>query len=224
MDARRPATPRHLPSTGGFLRCLGRDARRLLDDKGEGGRGQAMVEFAIVMPLQLFLTFAILQFIFLGVSALVVNYAAARATRAAVVGEDPHVTAALILAPLAGRNASLAGRDSHPAIEVPGWGAINGSDVAYKKVQVDTDNDGDWTTVTLEWDQELIFPFIDGMIALVLPPADQPTGPSAFGHDAGTGRIREHDGRIHFVITRSHTLPRFADIDYDTSMNYVNPW
>jgi Flp pilus assembly protein TadG len=71
--------------------------------QGRGGEGQAMIEFALAFPLQLFLTFGIMQLILIYVSTLLVNFAAYRACRAAVVvlpdpdsGMDPDQQAAAL--------------------------------------------------------------------------------------------------------------------------------
>ncbi|MDP6506592.1 MAG: pilus assembly protein, partial [Planctomycetota bacterium] len=51
----------------------------------EGERGQAMVEFAIVFPIQLFLTLAMMQLAHFMIAKLVVNHAAYASARAALV-------------------------------------------------------------------------------------------------------------------------------------------
>ena len=51
----------------------------------ERERGQAMVEFAIVFPIQLFLTLAMMQLAHFMIAKLVVNHAAYASARAALV-------------------------------------------------------------------------------------------------------------------------------------------
>ncbi len=170
------------------------------DDKDAGGRGQAMVEFAIAFPLQLFITFGIMQLILLYVSALMVNYAAFRACRAAVVtnwdvngdGEvdaadmiaNARVAAQIVLAPLAGR--SLEDADRGPVVTIPGWGnELKNSDLSYAKAlvhEVDAENPYD-ITIVVEFDQELYFPLVDRLFALFLKSADAPSSQKVFGDE-----------------------------------------
>ncbi|GEM_PF-2872778 len=203
-------------------------------------RGQALVEFAIAFPLQLLIVFGILQLALLYVSGLVVNYAAYRCVRAAIVGEHlvdtgegrtgVDLVAHTILAPLAGSH-SVGGVDTPPPVEIPGWGPVRRSDRAGEKVYVevldpDPDDPGVVTAV-VEFNQELVFPFVDGLFRLVLR-GDEDVGPDAhvFGErdvgyqgpgsgdyirpGSGRGRIRVFDGVTHFVITRECTLYRGA--------------
>jgi len=135
--------------------------------------GQALVEFALIFPLQLLLTFGILQLIFLMVASLVTNYAAYKVARAAAVygcgGNNDEVcltTARIIFSPLCFRNTSGA-----PRLEIPGWGGLRGSDAARDRVEivVDRDEEKGQVTVTLTYYQELVFPFIDAFFGYFTP-------------------------------------------------------
>lgn len=64
--------------------------------------GQTIVEFAIVFPLQLFVTLGILQWALLYVGQEVVAYAAFCAARAEIAGEDPARAAQIACIPISG--------------------------------------------------------------------------------------------------------------------------
>jgi len=70
---------------------------------------QALAEFAVVFPVQLFITLAVVQLALVMAARDVVNNAAHTAARAALVGEDPQMAAALacssITGPALGRRA-----------------------------------------------------------------------------------------------------------------------
>jgi len=88
--------------------------------------GQAIVEYAIVFPLQLMLTLAIIQLAHLFVAKHVIEYGAFCGARAALVGlsdDDARLAAALPISTISG---AAADRTSEPLI-VPGWGALPGS-------------------------------------------------------------------------------------------------
>jgi hypothetical protein len=95
-------------------------------------RGQALVEYAIVFPLQLMLTLAIIQLAHLFIAKQVMEYAAFCATRAAIAGltTDEARTAALI--PLS-KIAGPTGVPEGTKIEIPGWGELGRSDAADEK-------------------------------------------------------------------------------------------
>lgn len=178
-------------------------------DAKEGTDGSAMVEFALSFPLQLLITFGVLQMVLLMVSGLVVNYAAFKACRAALVDENPKEAARIVLAPLAGRPVTGDGVD----VQIENWGPLRGSGTAYNKLHVDVQGDPGAGTVTasVTFEQELLFPFIDALLGIVLRRA--PERPSYAGLDESSGRIRVHPGnRIHMLITRSHTMSRDTDL------------
>ena len=199
-------------------------ARGVLSDRGPGGRGQAMVEFAIAFPLQLFITFAIAQLILIYVSTLIVNFAAYRACRAAIVGGDPHAAAGVVLAPITTGKTDGFSVDPNTAQSIPGWGTIRNSDVARAKSLVYTvsDPDSQDVTVVVEYHQELMFPVVDGLFALFLadPNANEDQDQRTFGHmevsnsteplygKEGGPFIREFGGVKYLVIIRECTMYR----------------
>ncbi len=153
-------------------------------DDGPGGSGQALVEFAVAFPLQLFLTFGIMQFALLQVSQLMVNYAAFKACRAAIssaayVGDpdsggtydplrDARSAAAVVLTPLAGTHIDSARLEGASPVTVPGWGQLKGSDLALAKTLV-TDlsaGDADNLRLVVEFEQELAFPVVDALYSV----------------------------------------------------------
>jgi hypothetical protein len=217
-----------------------------------GARGQALVEFAVVLPLQLILVFGIMQLAFLYVSMLAVNYTAFRCARCAIVGEDnvelgqfqigtgpgatlgdeytsANMTAAVVLAPLAGNRTSDM-VSVPPDIEIPGWGPVKRSGLAAWKTRVRIDEELDpdtnelrTVTATVEFNQELVFPFVDGLFRLFMRGSDQDHSESyLFGEEdeefvamhegeinesgSGRGKVRVIGETTHFVITRSCTL------------------
>lgn len=226
-----------------------------LSDEGEGGRGQAMVEFAIAFPLQLFITFGIMQMALLSVAELVTNYAAFRACRAALVtnwdenldgrkdGLDMQLNArkaaAMVLFPLA---MPFSGANDADSLTVPGWGKLKNSDSAFAKLKVYIDYNGSDTapadvgemqdlTVVVEWDQELIFPVVDSLFAIIYGTAgraqkgddDKSFGkvdgdynssnyanrPSFYRNKGSLkGPVRLINGRYHIVIVKQQTMYR----------------
>lgn len=168
--------------------------------------GSAVVEFALAFPLQLAITFGILQMVLLMVSGLVVNYAAFKACRAAVVDENPKEAARIVLAPLAGR--PVPGGEGAD-VRIENWGPLRGSGTAYDKVDVQVEGDPGAGTVTahVTFEQELVFPFIDALLGIVL--GRVPANPSYGGFDEASGRVKVYPGnRIHLLVTRSHTMSR----------------
>lgn len=74
---------------------LARLARRRSTPDANRSRGQALVEFAIVIPIFLLLLFAMLEFGFMLYSQMTVSNSAREAARAATVDPDPSTIQAL---------------------------------------------------------------------------------------------------------------------------------
>lgn len=106
--------------------------------------GQVVVEYAIVFPIQLLVTLAIIQLAHIFVAKHVVSYAAFCGARAAVVGEDADDAAAVALSAIAGTTGATA-----PNIEIPGWGEMRRSGAAREKTEtlIDFEEAGDQTLV-----------------------------------------------------------------------------
>ena len=91
--------------------------------------GQALVEFALVFPLQLLIVLFILQMSLIQVGRAVVSYAAYCAAHAEMLGQDPEEAAAVALIPLGDADAAPAydpGTGEYyepPGDHLPGWGA-----------------------------------------------------------------------------------------------------
>jgi len=165
MLRRRPIS---FPPPPACLRAPSAPGRR-------GRAGQAIAEFAIVFPLQLLLFFGLAQLILLTISALLVNFAAFRACRAAIVTpvvegqskpEDAaRIAAQVVLSPLAGSH--LGDRQDLAAVEVPGWGELHGSLLAGGKIRVKelSEPDEPECRLAVEFDQELVFPVVDAIFA-----------------------------------------------------------
>ncbi len=223
--------------------------------------GQALVEFALAVPIQLLLVFGIMQMAFLYISSVVVSYTAYRCARCVVVGEHDNLVvgqfvihnpsgglvgygdeykgadliAATMLAPLTGQHLSPTATRP-PEVQVPGWGGIRRSDIAAWKSRVHIEEEFDGTgdlaaiTAVVEFNQELIFPFVDGLFRLILPRAHGVTEEEIADLDqqyvfgdldreytalrygdvrrdgSSRGAIRVIGGRTHYVITKECTL------------------
>ena len=91
--------------------------------------GQALVEFALVFPLQLLIVLFILQMSLIQVGRAVVSYAAYCAAHAEMLGQDPAEAAAIALIPLGEPGAALVFELEEDELELeppgdvlPGWG------------------------------------------------------------------------------------------------------
>ncbi len=113
----------------------------------KGERGQAMVEYAIVFPIQILLTLCMIQLAYLFVAKQVVSYAAFCAARAALVyedddrysaGDEARAAAALACARIAGSAGVDAG-----SVYLPGWGELSGYNAALVKNDVRILSTGD---------------------------------------------------------------------------------
>ncbi len=124
-------------------------------------QGQAMVEFAIVMPLVLFLTMGIAELAVIYTARATLDGAAHAAARAELVGQDPLSAATSILSAVAGPTV-LDGPDD-PVI-IPGWGELPRSRAARSRTRIKVltplSPDGDRVSVEVEHDHELLFPEI----------------------------------------------------------------
>lgn len=94
--------------------------------------GQALVEYAIVFPLQLMLTLAIIQLAHTFVAKQILDYAAFCGARAALVGlsyDDSLKAAAIPMSRIAGPS----GVTEPDYVEVPGWGVLPNTGAARQK-------------------------------------------------------------------------------------------
>jgi Flp pilus assembly protein TadG len=157
-------------------------------------KGQAMVEFAIVFPLQIFVTLIILQLVFLYVATHVVNFAAFAAARAELVGEDPEAAAEAICTPIAGIT-DIAGMPE--PISYPGWGTLDRSDISQERTSVNIvtplSADQNIVEVSVSCDVEMIFPVANQIVPWIPLMPDEQYG--------------EIDGVPHLTIVASHQLP-----------------
>jgi len=104
-----------------------------------GERGQALVEYAIVFPLQLMMTLAIIQLAHLFVAKQVLEYAAYCGARAKVVGlEDSEARRAVVI-PLS-RVTGPSGATAIDEIDLPGWGTLPRTGAAYEKTAINFDS------------------------------------------------------------------------------------
>jgi hypothetical protein len=88
-------------------------------------RGQALVEFALIFPLQLMIVMCILEVSMILVGRSVVSYAAYCAAHAEVLGQDPQEAASIALIPLGDPTAPFAvppGQQQAQSDALPGWG------------------------------------------------------------------------------------------------------
>ena len=99
-----------------------------------GERGQALVEYAIVFPLQLMMTLAIIQLAQIFVAKQVVEYAAFCGARAKLVNlSDDEATRAAVI-PLSSICGSDPTKDGAVGIRLPGWGSRTMSSQTYQAI------------------------------------------------------------------------------------------
>lgn len=120
-----------------------------------------MVEFAIVMPLVLFITLGVLQLCLLFSARAVLHYASYAAARSELVGEDPLFSATLICSAIAGPTVLGGG---YADINIPGWGILPRSRASASKTRVNVTEplspEAERVSVEVEHDVELLFPEI----------------------------------------------------------------
>ncbi|GEM_PF-2264941 len=85
---------------------------------GDGESGAAMVEFALVFPVQLLVFLLGLQLCLIVMAKQLVNYAAFCAARAYIVREPEEDAAAIALTPIGGL--ATDGK-TYPSVDFPGW-------------------------------------------------------------------------------------------------------
>ncbi len=176
-----------------------------------GASGQALVEFAIVFPLQLFLTLGLIQFCLVFTGILLADHAAFRAARVALVrpeeerAEPMRRAAALVLSPLAGVHDAAAPRED---FVVPGWGEIPGSGRAYDKIRTravrDTSEGANDIVAVLEFDFEFVIPVVDALAAMIcspLPEAEEAI--RAFGWTEGGFSVPAGEATPYFDAIRA---------------------
>ena len=156
--------------------------------------GQAVVEFAMIFPVQLLVTLIILQLAFLYVASQVVSYAAFAAARAELVGESAEDAADAICTPVAGiRDLSAMG----PPIQYPGWGNLDRSDISRERTSVEIltplSADAQFVEVTVTCNVELIFPVANRIVSWIPIGAEENYG--------------EMDGIPHVGVVCSRRLP-----------------
>jgi len=96
-------------------------------------RGQALVEYAIIFPVQLMLVLAIIQLAHIFVAKQVLEYSAFCGARAALVDSNATRAACIPISGIAGTS----GVGSGGSIDVPGWGILPRSRAAEEKTLVD---------------------------------------------------------------------------------------
>lgn len=199
------------------------------DGFGSSG-GSALVEFAIAFPFQLFLTFGLIQLMLLLVSSLVVNYASFRCCRAALTYYEPgdatataqsiKPVAQVILAPLSVANHANTDVPSgwpsdsvSTAITIPGWGEVRGTAGNINKIKLTVQEDSGVITTRLSYLQELLFPFIDRIFALAASGSSDEGRNFAGASESNGGIWVSANGRVHYIITREHTMRRDSVIE-----------
>lgn len=119
--------------------------------------GQAIVEYAIVFPLQLMLTLGIVQMAQLFVAKQVLEYGAYCGARSALtdMSQDPakveENAKRAVLVPVS-RITGAGGVGSDASIIIPGWGGLVNSIAAEQKTQVTITNDGEGSHAVIRCD------------------------------------------------------------------------
>lgn len=104
-------------------------------------RGQAIVEYAIVFPIQLMLTLGVIQLAHLFVAKQVLEYGAYCGARAKLIGlTDAEARKAAII-PIS-KIAGVSGATMPDWIELPGWGTLPKSGAAREKTKREDGSEG----------------------------------------------------------------------------------
>jgi Flp pilus assembly protein TadG len=181
-------------------------------------RGQVIVEFALIFPIQLFMTLAMLQLSHMYMTKITVNHAAFVAARAALVvpqsatwttdaAKEAKAAATMIIAPIAGTRET----STTDSVDIPGWNSSSGNKLerhgaADEKTRVTIALAPNTTTgpdivATVEHDFELIF----------LP---DKTIMGAWSNLPGqTFQFNSNYNGSHLTLTETCTLPRNWDIN-----------
>ncbi len=159
--------------------------------------GMVMTEFAIVFPVQLFLSMLIFQFALINIAHVIVNHAAFMSARAVLVADDSpesggptgvgtdraelfyaNEAAATITATIAG-NAGVGNRGGN-AFVLPGLGRMPRRNAAAQKTRVQIIRNNDLVAVEVQHDYQLIIP----VAALFFRDRNSPRG--AIGNEPHT--------------------------------------
>lgn len=153
-------------------------------------RGQALVEFAIVFPLQLLIVLGLLQLMQILVAKEMLTWAAFAAARAELVGESGQEAASLVMAPVSGPP-SPPGAGAPADFRIPGWGSLNLSGYARSKTRAVRETEEGCMRVRVECDLPLWIPFANW----------------AF-HWAAGGENPVWDDVPHLTMTETARIPR----------------
>jgi len=120
--------------------------KQIASERRQGG--MAMVEFALLFPIQLFFILAILEIALIQVGRLMVSYSAYCAAHAELMGQDPTEAAVIALIPLCdeepetteypGPDIDITGEPLQPGtgFNFPGWGTVDKWEDARRRVFV----------------------------------------------------------------------------------------
>ncbi len=163
-------------------------------------KGQAIAEFAIVLPLLLMLGLGIVQISLMFVAKSVVEYAAFAAARAEVVGESPERAAEMVCSTIAGPSYT---QGTGEPITVPGWGVLPRSESSSVKTSVevlDASGDGNGeVTVEVTHLYELVVP----VVSLIFRPVSEPAQPG----QVPEGLFVSANNAPHMVLKSRYTRP-----------------
>ena len=128
-------------------------------------QGAVLVEYAILVPFLLFITFGIIQLSLLFIADAVMDYAAFSAARAQLVqGVNTHGDTDRDVSPLKAAQMVCSlisfGSGNVDRIHIPGWGPLPGSDYSQVNttIQIDAPDNAPEFTVTVNFIYELLFP------------------------------------------------------------------
>lgn len=143
-------------------------------------KGQAMVEWAVVLPVLMVTIFTIFQWCLIEVANQLTIDAARKACRARLVNENYYDAAAITLMPVAGWTDTLEASAIAPggaevnmeivsnsaSLGIPGWSAFPRSRYIPDRLQVELlEEDWDKVSVQVNFYCELLFPFVDVFFA-----------------------------------------------------------
>ena len=136
-----------------FLRAFARGSRN--------DRGQAIVEYAIVFPIQLMLTLGVIQLAHIFVAKQVLEYGAYCGARAKMIGLSDNDARTAALIPIS-KIAGVSGVSTPDSIILPGWGTLPKFGAAAEKTQTDfrtyTEANTQVVSCTLQHNYELSVP------------------------------------------------------------------
>jgi len=186
-----------------------RSVRQTLLSADVRASGSVLLEFVIAFPVVLVLIFACVQFAHIWVARMVTHYAAYCAARSTLVCKEEEYPQAALKAAQRVCAWVVVGKARDDAdVAVPGWGAIEGSGGAERKVRVTVAPEPEWNvTATVYLDFGLITPIVGPIIAWGMNPWSTQS-PWSVNPNHETRGAQDAVPYPHIVLTETVTLPK----------------